>query len=131
MAITLENIEQKTIKIEKYSVGSKNKKPILNDIIYTFCNLKKAIIHIILRKVSKLEFLPGGRWNALCNSDLQLAVVSVNASIIAQFTNLDSFISRTADQLSAIGRKVHSVNPIFVTMKHIQLFFSDTVPKLQ
>ena len=33
MIITLENIEKKTIKIEKESD--------LNDIIYIFCNLKK------------------------------------------------------------------------------------------
>jgi hypothetical protein len=36
-----EYTEGGTIKIEKYSVGNKNRNLILNDIIYIFCNLKK------------------------------------------------------------------------------------------
>jgi hypothetical protein len=38
MSIALENTEEKAIKIEEYPII---KKPILNDIIYLLCNLKK------------------------------------------------------------------------------------------
>ena len=37
-------------QISAKSAGTRNKKPILNDIICIFCNLK-ALIHIILRKI--------------------------------------------------------------------------------
>ncbi len=54
-------------QISAKSVGTRIKKPILNDIIYIFCNLK-ALIRIILRKMRKLEVLHGGRFNTFSNS---------------------------------------------------------------
>ena len=54
-------------QISAKSAGTRNTKPILNDIIYLFCNLK-VLTRVILRKISNLEILHGGRLNTFCNS---------------------------------------------------------------
>ena len=67
-------------QINAKSAGTGNKKPILNDIIYVFCNLK-ALTRIILRKVWKLEILHGGRLNTFCNLVFWLLKLPVLTSL--------------------------------------------------